>query len=452
MTSLRRTFAAVLFALAVYPAAAGAQELVSTHCRESEVVLDATHNAARLDGCGDSSAANLLWHLDRIDQRDGALDGQYRRRALGAGVVVYVMDTGVMASHAEFATPAGSRIIAGFDATKSVSVGSSTCASPDKSLMPCFSNGTELIGASHGTSVASLVAGQYVGVAPEAMIVSVRVMNESALATTRTYLEGLNDVIRHAWDPSTPQFHTAVVNISGWMLEKLVANHDDAPVTFATVERKIRDMIGGVDALGRPDANGKRFLFVVAGNNVDNGCGRSGVVDRFPATLGKEIDGLITVGGMTADNSWWPGACHGGLEILAPSQGIFSASITASDHYRGTKPNLRSGTSFAAPIISGIAARLLSERPSLTPQELESIITSTPSRIVNPDASRADGKVAFVQDAPAVLTASESILTVSAANRKDLRLDRATFDGHTSAASPEILRLRFAQPQDKLNK
>ena len=54
---------------------------------------------------------------------------------------------------------------------------------------------------------------------------------------------------------------------------------------------------------------------------------------------------------------------------------------------------------------SGIAARLLSERPYLTPQELESIITSTPSRIVNPDASRADGKVAFVQDAPAVLTA-----------------------------------------------
>jgi subtilisin family serine protease len=278
-------------------------------------------------------------------------------------------------------------------------------------MMPCFSTPGELVGASHGTSVASLVAGQHVGVAPEALIVSVRVMNESALATTRTYLDGLNDIIRHAWDPSTPQFHTAVVNISGWVLEKLNANRDDAPVTFAAVERKIRDMIGGVDALGHPDANGKRFLFVVAGNNVDNGCGRAGVVDRFPATLGKDLDGLITVGGMTSDNSWWPGACHGGLEILAPSQGIFSASITATNHYRGTKPNLRSGTSFAAPIISGIAARLLGERPNLTPAELEAIITSTPSRIVNPDASRADGKVAFVQDAPAVMTASHTIAT-----------------------------------------
>jgi subtilisin family serine protease len=402
---LRKTFAAVLFALAVYPMAAGAQELASTRCHESEVALDATHNAATLSGCGDPMAANLLWHLDRIDQRAGLLDGQYRRHDLGGGAVVYVMDTGVMAAHTEFASPGGSRVVAGFDATHSVAVGASTCASPNKALMPCFSNMNELTGASHGTSVASLVAGQNVGVAPEALIVSVRVMNESALATTHTYLEGLNDIIRHAWDPSTPQFHTAVVNISGWVLEKLNANRDDAPVTFAAVERKIRDMIGGVDALGRPDANGKHFLFVVAGNNVDNGCGRAGIVDRFPATLGKDIDGLITVGGMTSDNSWWPGACHGGLEILAPSQGIFSASITATDHYRGTKPNLRSGTSFAAPIISGIAARLLSERPNLTPQELESIITSTLSRIVNPDASRADGKVAFVQDAPAVLTA-----------------------------------------------
>jgi subtilisin family serine protease len=402
---LRKTFAAVLFALTSFPVVAGAQDLVSTRCYESEVVLDATHNAAKLEACGDPSAPDLLWHLDRIDQSDGVLDGQYRRRALGAGSVVYVMDTGVMAAHAEFASPAGSRVIAGFDVTQSVGVGASKCASPNKALIPCFSNAVELVGASHGTSVASLVAGRNVGVAPEAMIVSVRVMNESALATTRTYLEGLNDIIRHAWDPSTPQFRTAIVNISGWVIEKLEGSRDRSPVPFAAVEQKIRDMIGGVDTLGRPDPNGKRFLFVVAGNNVDNGCGHSGIVDRFPATLGKDLDGLITVGGMTADNSWWPGACHGGLEILAPSQGIFSASITATDHYRGTKPNLRSGTSFAAPIIAGIAARLLSERPNLTPQELEAIITSTPSRIVNPDVSRADGKVAFVQDAPAVLTA-----------------------------------------------
>src|SRR5262249_40385493 len=257
-------------------------------------------------------------------------------------------------------------------------------------------------------SVASLVAGQNVGVAPDALIVSVRVMNESALATTHTYLDGLNAIIKHAWDPNTPPFRTAVVNISGWMLERLSSNPDPNTVSYAAVERKIRDMIGGVDAQGRPDPNGRRFFFVVAGNNVDNGCGRAGLVDRFPATLGKDISGLITVGGMTEENSWWPGACRGGLEILAPSESIFSATITANDHYRGLRPNLRSGTSFAAPIISGIAARILSENPPLTPPEVEAMIESTPSRIFDPDVSRADGKVAFVQDAPAVMTAQRT--------------------------------------------
>jgi len=258
----------------------------------------------------------------------------------------------------------------------------------------------ELIGSEHGTSVASIAAGSNIGVAPQASIVSIRVMNESALATTRTYLEGLNAVIKHAWDPSTPPFHTAVVNISGWVLERLLGNSDPKPVPFAAVAQRMRDMINGVDAEGRPDPNGKRFFFVVAGNNVDNGCGRAGVVDRFPATLGRSTDGLITVGGMTADNNWWSGACRGGVEILAPSHGIFSASITANDHYRGTRPNLRSGTSFGAPVISGLAALLLSENPNLTPQELESIIVSTPSRIFNPDPAYAGGKVAMVQDAP----------------------------------------------------
>jgi serine protease len=359
------------------------------------------HTSSRLAGCGDDAHVDVLWHLDRIDQLDGNLDGQYHRRHAGAGSVVYVMDTGVLATHAEF----GDRVIGGFDAATSLTVGSSTCVSRNKAIEPCFTNWSELVGASHGTSVASLVAGERVGVAPEATIISVRVMNESALATTRTYLEGLNFIIRNAWDPSTPQFHTAVVNISGWILEKLALMPDPSPVPFITVEKKIREMIGGVDADGKPDPNGKRFFFVVAGNNIDNGCSRAGYVDRFPATLGKQIDGLITVGGMTEDNSWWPGACKGGLEILAPSQDIFSATITGTDHYRGRSPNLRSGTSFAAPIIAGIAARILSENPFLNPPDIEAMIESTPSRIFNPDPTHADGKVAFVQDAPAVQTA-----------------------------------------------
>jgi subtilisin family serine protease len=414
------------FAVALLIAVCAAQlraENISTHCAESEISLDGHYSVAKLERCGagagTSGADALLWHLDRIDQIGSTLDGHVDRGNGGAGSVIYVMDTGVMASHAEFTTrnvPPGnglgaSRVIDGYDATGSVEIGRSRCASPDKSVAPCFDRLDELAAASHGTSVASIAAGRYIGVAPLALVVSIRVMNERGLATTRTYLEGLDAIIRHAWEPTSPNVRTGIVNISGWVLERLSNTYNTDPVAYGAVEQKMRDMIGGVDANGRPDPNGRRFLFVVAANNVDGGCGSSGIIDRFPALLGARTDGLITVGGMTADNTAWSGSCRGGVEVLAPAQSIFSATITASDQYRGRRPNLRSGTSFAAPIISGIAARLLSDRPDMTPQQLEAWITATPSRVYDPTAALAEGRVAYVRSiAPAATINSRAAL------------------------------------------
>jgi len=371
-------------------------QVSSTHCAEAEVTLDALYSVARLERCGDDVSAPLLWHLDRIDQVDAQLDGHFDRRNGGAGSVIYVMDTGVLASHGEFVTAEGAtRVVAGFDTTGSVDLGRSKCVSDDKATAPCYDVIDELAAASHGTSVASIAAGRNVGVAPDAAIVSVRVMNERGLATTRTYLEGLDAIVQHAWQSNGPR--TSIVNISGWVLERLSGATTRTPVvTFAAVEQKIRAMIGGVDATGKPDANGRRFLFVVAANNVDGGCGPTGMIDRFPATLGTKIGGLITVGGMTSDNHNWSGSCRGGVEVLAPAQGIFSATITATDHYRGRRPNLRSGTSFAAPIVAGIAARMLAQRPDLTPQQLEWWISATPSHVEDPSGQMADGRVANV--------------------------------------------------------
>jgi subtilisin family serine protease len=388
--------------------AAGRNDLVSTHCREIEVPIDQDHSSARLAGCGDDSAANLLWHLDRLDQVDADLDGTFDRSHRGAGAVVYVMDTGVRADHVEFAGDGGTRVIAGFDVARSVPIGGSNCRSANRALNPCYADMTELPAAAHGTGVASLVAGRTVGVAPEAKIVSIRVMNEHGLATTRTYADGLDTIIAHAWSNAAPPFQTAIVNISGWVLERVIpASADPTPVvSYAAVERRMRDMIYGVDARGRRDRNGKKFLFVVAGNNLDGGCGRSGFVDRFPAILGEEIDGVVTVGGMTPDNEWWPGSCRGSVEVLAPAQSIFAATITAADHYRGRKPNQRSGTSFAAPLIAGIAARLIADRPTMTPEQLEAAITATPSRLNHPGSDFADGKVATLQDREQLIATS----------------------------------------------
>ncbi|MET9972923.1 S8 family serine peptidase, partial [Streptomyces sp. NPDC006356] len=92
------------------------------------------------------------WGLDRIDQANLPLDRSYTwPESAGAGVTVYVIDTGIRVSHKDF----GGRASYGWDF-----VGNDRTASD---------------GNGHGTHVAGTIAGKQYGVAKNAEVVAVRV-------------------------------------------------------------------------------------------------------------------------------------------------------------------------------------------------------------------------------------------------------------------------------------
>ena len=92
------------------------------------------------------------WGLDRIDQTALPLSTTYTPAGTGAGVEVYVVDTGVRADHTDF----GGRVEPGYD-----------LVGDGRGTTDC--NG-------HGTHVAGTVAGTTYGVAKAARVVPVRVL------------------------------------------------------------------------------------------------------------------------------------------------------------------------------------------------------------------------------------------------------------------------------------
>lgn len=119
--------------------------------QEVNLALRRRQEGATIDA--DAIAALLPWNLDRIDK---LRNGQYSPAGDGAGVDVYVFDTGVKIEHLEFEGRA-SRFVAW------------------KNEEPCVET-------AHGTWVASIVAGRVYGVAKQARIIDVKLPQGASCA------------------------------------------------------------------------------------------------------------------------------------------------------------------------------------------------------------------------------------------------------------------------------
>jgi subtilisin family serine protease len=300
-----------------------------------------------------SAPSGVSWHLDRINQRSGPLDGNADFGALtGAGVNIYIVDSGVLPTHEQF----GGRVVAGTDPV----------SSSGESVVNPRTNDCD----GHGTHVAALAAGSTVGVARGATVIAVRVLNCDGDGTVDNVVAALKWVRSHHVSGKV-----AIVNLSLG-----VDRNDDG----AAIDTQVKEMLAeGI------------VVTIAAGNGNQNGIPYN-ACDISPG----HVPGALTVAASTfADTA--ASYSNGGpcVDLFAPG-GDSSTRILSAWRTSDTSYSDDVGTSMASPLVAGYAALLAQQQPTLcaaqlsdaivqraTPNVLTRVIDTTPNRLLFVDTS-----------------------------------------------------------------
>ena len=290
---------------------------------------------------GSATGGTVPWGLDRLDARSGK-DGSFTYSTDGTGVKVYVADSGINASHEDLT----GRVLPGWsyrsDATALQTYNNSLnyeLTNPGKGIVACANGPTHTVDPAsmdgiadpsdvgttdndgHGTHVAGTIGGTYSGVAKAVSLVPVRVLDSCGAGTATMVRKGLE------WILANHQVgERAVLNMS--------IGFD---VSASSIDTAIKNLLSeGV------------VVVAASGNSAQTACN----------TTPAGTPGTISVGAINANDSETPWSNFGDcVDIFAPGDSIISAW---PKYYSATNTYfVESGTSMAAPHVSGAAARYL---------------------------------------------------------------------------------------------
>jgi serine protease AprX len=325
----------------------------------------------------------------------------------GKGVGVAVIDTGIQGDLPDFRTSAidaSSRVVA------------NVVANPEGVDKPGDTFG-------HGTHVAGLIAGngalrpigdtlrsRYVGVAPDAHLIDVKVDDGQGNATVADVIDGLQFVVDHK-----DEHNIRVVNLSLRSTEKLPARED--PLNAAVQQAWFAGLVvvvaagnegNAADAVHYAPANDPYVITV------------GGVDDKGTKTIDDDQLAAWSSRGTTQEGVTKP-------DVVAPGARLVS-TIPAGSAYTQLCPQCVvdgqyfrvGGTSMAAAVVSGMVANLFQAFPSYTPDRMKALVVRR-TRAVR-EASSTSGELVDAKGKPvgSTVTSSSTVTGAEVANDKAL--------------------------------
>jgi serine protease AprX len=318
--------------------------------------------------------------------------------------------------------------------------------SGEGTLVDSYGHGTVMAGliAGNGADSASRTGGAFPGVAPAAHVVSVKVAGRNGVVDVSTILEAMHWISAYR-----EQFGIRVLNLS-WGVASTQSPSVD-PINHA-VQRLWSEGI----------------VVVVAAGNSGSASGTITKPGDDPVVL--TVGAYDDKGDLEPNNDSVPqwssrGPTAAGLakpDLVAPGRTVVSLRSPGSTIERNNPKALLapsyirgSGTSQAAAVTSGAAALLLANRPSLTPDQVKALLTSTTSPIPNTGRNtqgtgRLQLEAAVAAPAPTTVQTlsasglgsidasrgSQRVVATCGGARRDPRRDRRALPAWTARAGP----------------
>ncbi|MFT7645371.1 MAG: serine protease [Candidatus Poriferisodalaceae bacterium] len=281
---------------------------------EPQIEVSAFEDSAFEDSISISSSndarRNNQWALDRV-----AFETTWPTTN-GSGVVVAILDTGVLATHEDLV----GRIVPGADFV--AGVGDGTLADH-----PHGSHVAGIVGASANNSLG------IAGGAPGVQIMPVRVLNSNGSGSVSGVSNGIIWAVDHGAD---------VINLS------LGTSTDSSTLRAAVAYAESRGVV----------------IVAAAGNAALTG---------NPVTYPAAIAEVVAVGATTAGDARASYSNHGTwIDIVAPGSGIWSLANHNDSAYASM-----SGTSMASPYVAAATALVVGAAPGLTPAQTRAALFAT---------------------------------------------------------------------------
>jgi serine protease AprX len=292
----------------------------------------------------------------------------------GAGVAIAVLDSGITTWHDDLTSPSSALYPYGNQRVKKF------VDFVNGQTLPYDDNG-------HGSHVAGIIAGngydslgEKAGIAPRASLISLKVLDQNGHGTISTIIAALGWVAANA-----TSYNIRVVNLS--IGAGVHESYWTDPLTLACKALTDRGIV----------------VVAAAGNLGKNAAGNlqwGGITAPANAPWVLTVGASSTMGTLTRSDDQMASYSSSGPsyldyeakpDLVAPGTGTVSLAVPGSTFYTtkaqdlldgnlplGYKPYLTlSGTSMAAPVVSGTVALMLQANPNLTPNLVKAILQYT---------------------------------------------------------------------------